>query len=47
VRGNGENGVIPFLVRLPTPGAYKGWLQVQRAGRIDTVEVELEAKRPY
>ena len=47
VRGVGENGVIPFLVRLPTPGAYKGWLQVQRSGRVDTVEVEVEAKSPY
>jgi hypothetical protein len=47
VRGVGEDGVIPFLVRLPTPGAYKGWLQVQRSGRVDTVEVEIEAKKPY
>jgi len=46
VRGVGENGVIPFLVRLPTPGKYKGWLQVQRSGRIDTVEVEMEATGP-
>ena len=46
VRGIGENGVIPFLVRLPTPGKYKGWLQVQRSGRIDTVEVEMEATGP-
>jgi hypothetical protein len=47
VRGVGDGGVIPFLVRLPTPGAYKGWLQVQRSGRVDTVEVEVEATRPY
>jgi hypothetical protein len=47
VRGIGEGGAIPFLVRLPTPGAYKGWLQVQRSGRVDTVEVEIEAKRGY
>jgi len=33
-------------VRLPTPGKYKGWLQVQRSGRIDTVEVEMEATGP-
>lgn len=46
IRGVGENGAIPFLVRLPTPGVYKGWLQVQRGGRIDTMELEIEAKGP-
>ena len=47
VPGVGRDGEIPFLVRLPVPGAYKGWLQIQRSGRVDTVEVEIEAKKPY
>jgi hypothetical protein len=45
-RGAGRDGRLPFLVRLPKPGAYKGWLQVQRKGRVETVEVALEAVRP-
>jgi len=44
--GLGRDGRIPFLVRLPKPGQYKGWLQVQRRGRVETVEVALEAVRP-
>ena len=45
-RGVGKDGRIPFLVRLPKPGSYRGWLQVQRKGKIETVEVALEAARP-
>ena len=37
----GKDGRIPFLVRLPRPGRYKGWLQFQREGRVETLEVEL------
>jgi hypothetical protein len=44
-RGLGKDGRIPFLVRLPKPGSYKGWLQVQRKGKVETVEVALEAAR--
>ena len=33
-------------VRLPEPGAYKGWLQFQRGGVVETVEVALEALPP-
>jgi hypothetical protein len=42
----GRNGRIPFLVRLPEPGAYKGWLQFQRNGVVETAEVALEALPP-
>jgi hypothetical protein len=34
---------IPFLVRLPKPGSYKGWLQFQRKGKVETVEVSVTA----
>jgi len=39
----GRNGRIPFLVRLPKPGLYRGWLQFQRGGRVVTEELALEA----
>ncbi len=40
----GKAGRIPFLVRLPKPGLYKGWVQFQQSGKIFTAEVALEAK---
>ncbi len=45
--GVGENGRIPFLVRLPKPGPYKGWLQFQRRGKVETIELAIEAAPPY
>ena len=45
--GVGENGRIPFLVRLPKPGRYKGWLQFQRRGRVETIELSIEAAPPH
>ena len=42
--GVGRGGRIPFLVRLPKPGLYRGWLQFQRAGRVVTEEIALEAR---
>jgi YtkA-like len=45
-RGVGKDGRIPFLVRLPKPGPYKGWLQIERRGKIETIEIALEAQRP-
>jgi hypothetical protein len=42
--GVGRGGRIPFLVRLPAPGIYKGWLQFQRGGKVFTAEIALEAK---
>jgi len=43
----GQDGRVPFLVRLPKPGSYKGWLQVQRRGTVETIELEIEAIPPY
>ena len=34
--GVGKDGRIPFLVRLSKPGRYKGWLQFQRHGQVET-----------
>jgi hypothetical protein len=45
--GVGRDGRVPFLVRLPKAGPYKGWLQFQRGGRVETVEVALEAQKLY
>ncbi len=45
-RGVGRDGRIPFLVRLSRPGHYKGWLQFQRRGKVETVEVSVEAISP-
>jgi hypothetical protein len=42
-RGVGKDGRIPFLVRVSKPGPYKGWLQFQRKGKVETVEVSLTA----
>lgn len=42
-RGVGKDGRLPFLVRLPRLGSYKGWLQVQRKGKVETIELALEA----
>ncbi len=39
----GKGGRIPFLVRLPKPGLYRGWLQFQRKGKVSTAELALEA----
>ncbi len=44
--GIGRDGRLPFLVRLPKPGWYKGWLQFRRGGRVETVELLIEAVPP-
>jgi hypothetical protein len=44
--GVGKDGRIPFLVRLPRAGPYKGWLQFQRRGKVETLEVAFDAA-PY
>jgi len=36
-------GVIPFLARLPKSGAYRGWVQFQRQGKVMTTEFQLQA----
>jgi hypothetical protein len=34
---------MDFLARFPKPGMYRGWLQFQRAGRIETAEFTFRA----
>jgi len=46
---NGHNGSLTFLARFPKPGFYRGWLQMQRAGKVETAELTWEVpaqKRP-
>jgi hypothetical protein len=33
---NGKSGKITFNARFPKPGAYRGWLQFQRGGKVET-----------
>ena len=33
---NGHQGSLTFLARFPKPGFYRGWLQYQRAGVVET-----------
>jgi hypothetical protein len=35
---------MDFLARFPKPGTYRGWLQFQRAGRIETAEFTFRAE---
>jgi hypothetical protein len=42
-RDVGRAGRVPFLVRLPRPGRYRGWLQFQREGQVETIELDVEA----
>ena len=37
-------GRLQFLARLPKPGLYRGWLQFQRAGKVETTELTLRAE---
>ncbi|HEY1340409.1 MAG TPA: hypothetical protein VGF59_23015, partial [Bryobacteraceae bacterium] len=37
-------GELHFLARLPKAGNYRGWLQFQRAGRVETVEIRVRAR---
>ena len=37
-----SNGIVPFLVRLPKPGTFHGWLQFVRHGMLNTVELIME-----
>jgi YtkA-like protein len=42
-----EDGAAPelqFFVRFPKPGLYRGWLQYQRAGKVETHEMVLRAE---
>jgi hypothetical protein len=37
-------GELRFMARLPKPGAYHGWLQFKKAGKILTVPLEVRAR---
>jgi hypothetical protein len=39
----GRNGTVPFLVRFPKSGLYRGWSQFQRNGNILTSDFIVEA----
>ena len=41
---NGHNGSITFLARFPKPGFYRGWLQFQRAGKVETATFTWEVR---
>lgn len=41
---NGKSGRITFLARFPKPGVYRGWLQFQRAGKVETAAFTVEAQ---
>jgi hypothetical protein len=32
----GKDGHLAFLARFPKPGRYRGWVQIQRAGVVET-----------
>lgn len=40
---NGLNGALTFLARFPKPGIYKGWVQFQRNGAIQTLPFVVRA----
>ena len=44
VHDAGQTGTIPFLVRPPRPGRYRGMVEVQRQGRVERNSFEVEAK---
>lgn len=41
--GAGKDGVVPFLVRFPKGGLYRGWIQLKRGGKVSTFPYILEA----
>src|SRR5205085_6913516 len=40
---NGKTGQITFLARFPKPGVYRGWLQFQRGGKVETAAFTITA----
>jgi hypothetical protein len=40
----GRDGTVPFLVRFPKPGIYRGWPQFQRNGQVLTGDFILEVR---
>jgi len=43
IDGVGRDGKVPFLVRFPKPGLYRGWSQFQRNGAVHTTDFIVEA----
>jgi hypothetical protein len=41
---NGHDGTITFLARFPKPGFYRGWLQFQRGGTVETATFTWEVR---
>ena len=41
---NGHNGTLTVLARFPKAGLFKGWLQVQRSGKVITLPFVVEVK---
>ncbi|MCW3054112.1 MAG: putative lipoprotein [Chthonomonadales bacterium] len=41
---NGHQGSLTFLARFPKPGFYRGWLQIQRAGVVETATFTWEVR---
>jgi len=41
---NGHQGSLTFLARFPKPGYYRGWLQVQRGGVVETATFTWEVR---
>jgi hypothetical protein len=41
---NGHHGALTFLARFPKPGTYRGWLQYQRAGKVETATFTWDVK---
>jgi hypothetical protein len=39
-----DSGNLTFLTRFPKPGEYRGWLQYQSAGKVETVTFTFDAK---
>lgn len=41
---NGHQGALTFLARFPKPGFYRGWLQLQRGGKVETATFTWEVR---
>lgn len=41
---NGHQGSLTFLARFPKPGFYRGWLQTQRGGKVETATFTWEVR---
>ena len=40
----GQDGRMAFLARFPKPGRYRGWVQVQRGGKVETGTITIAAE---